>query len=182
MGVKVQVLKRGTMFAMRGAKLYELYTQYPAWEAAPAAVRDNLEKTVFRSTYAEIWRGTEEYFRTRDPKQLEKAARDPRHQMALVFRWYLGMSSRWANAGEPSRQLDYQVWCGPAMGAFNEWTKGSFLERPEERGVGVVGLNLMYHAAAATRLHVLRLQGFPVPAAWERRPPLPEAEVRRRLR
>ena len=48
--------------------------------------------------------------------------------MALVFRWYLGQSSRWANAGEPTRKLDYQVWCGPAMGAFNEWAKGSFLE------------------------------------------------------
>ena len=55
--------------------------------------------------------------------------------MALVFRWYLGLSSRWANAGEPSRQLDYQVWCGPAMGAFNEWAKGSFLEQPQNRTV-----------------------------------------------
>ncbi len=44
--------------------------------------------------------------------------------MALVFRWYLGQSSRWANAGEPTRKVDYQVWCGPAMGAFNEWTQG----------------------------------------------------------
>ncbi len=30
MGVKVQVLKRGTMFAMRAAKLYELYRAYPS--------------------------------------------------------------------------------------------------------------------------------------------------------
>src|SRR5438552_1506171 len=58
--------------------------------------------------------------------------------MALTFRWYLGLSSRWANAGEPTRQVDYQVWCGPAMGAFNEWAKGSFLERPEKRRVVTV--------------------------------------------
>ena len=56
--------------------------------------------------------------------------------MALVFRWYLGLSSRWANAGEAGRQLDYQVWCGPAMGAFNEWAKGSFLEAPREPNGG----------------------------------------------
>ncbi len=49
-----------------------------------------------------------------------------------MFRWYLGLSSRWANAGEAGRQLDYQVWCGPAMGAFNEWAKGSFLEAAAE--------------------------------------------------
>src|SRR4029077_15375289 len=39
MGVKVQVLKRGTMFAMRAQKLFELYRQYPAWEAIPEADR-----------------------------------------------------------------------------------------------------------------------------------------------
>ena len=58
--------------------------------------------------------------------------------MALVFRWYLGQSSHWANAGDPARAVDYQVWCGPAMAAFNEWVRGSFLERPEERRVATV--------------------------------------------
>ena len=35
-----------------------------------------------------------------------RAARDAKHRMALAFRWYLGLSSRWANAGEPSRRVD----------------------------------------------------------------------------
>ena len=82
--------------------------------------------------------------------------------MALVFRWYLGLSSRWANAGEPTRQVDYQVWCGPAMGAFNEWTKGSFLERAENRRVAVVGLNLLYGAAVCLRGQMLRGQGVDI--------------------
>ena len=49
MGVKVQVLKRGTMFAMRAAKLYELYRAYPSLEQIPAAERANLEKNLFRA-------------------------------------------------------------------------------------------------------------------------------------
>lgn len=66
--------------------------------------------------------------------------------MALVFRWYLGLSSRWANAGEPGRQLDYQVWCGPAMGAFNEWVKGTPLEATANRTVvGVASTSFMVH-------------------------------------
>ena len=36
--------------------------------------------------------------------------------MALVFRWYLGMSSRWAIEGSVERRSDYQIWCGPAQG------------------------------------------------------------------
>jgi hypothetical protein len=84
--------------------------------------------------------------------------------MALAFRWYLGMSSRWANSGVADRQVDFQVWCGPAMGAFNEWTKGSFLESPANRRVAVVARNLMHGAAVATRAHILACQGFSLPA------------------
>ena len=44
MGVTVQVLKRGTMFAMRGAKLYEIYNTYNGLQDIPDAVRMMLEK------------------------------------------------------------------------------------------------------------------------------------------
>jgi trans-AT polyketide synthase, acyltransferase and oxidoreductase domains len=164
MGVKVQVLKRGTMFAMRAAKLYELYRQFPAWEAIPAAERAQVEKNLLRTPFDDVWRQTRDFFQRRDPTQLPKAEADPRHKMALVFRWYLGLSSRWANAGEPTRQLDYQVWCGPAMGAFNEWAKGSFLERPENRRVVTVAKNLLHGAAVVTRVNMLTCQGVAVPA------------------
>ena len=58
---------------------------------------------------------------------------------------------------------DYQLWCGPAMGAFNAWTKGSFLERPEARGVVQIALNLLEGATAITRAHQLRTAGVAVP-------------------
>ena len=85
--------------------------------------------------------------------------------MALIFRWYLGMSSKWAIAGDPKRRADYQIWCGPAMGAFNDWVKGSFLEKLEERGVVQVALNLLEGAAVVTRAQQLRTYGVPVPSA-----------------
>jgi hypothetical protein len=96
--------------------------------------------------------------------------------MALVFRWYLGLSSRWANAGEPTRKVDYQVWCGPAMGAFNEWARGSFLEKASNRRIVTVARNLLHGACVLTRLHVLRCQGATVPAEWARVAPR-EAEA-----
>ncbi|MCZ7649055.1 MAG: PfaD family polyunsaturated fatty acid/polyketide biosynthesis protein [Planctomycetota bacterium] len=171
MGVKLQVLKRGTMFPMRAAKLYQLYRTYESLEALPAAERATLEQTVFRAPLDEIWAQTRSFFLQRDPSQVERAEREPRHKLALVFRWYLGMSSRWANAGEASRAVDYQVWCGPAMGAFNEWAKGSCLERPERRRVVAVALNILYGAAVLTRVHALRCQGVAVPpGAAEARP------------
>ncbi|MDD5629492.1 MAG: PfaD family polyunsaturated fatty acid/polyketide biosynthesis protein [Elusimicrobia bacterium] len=166
MGVKVQVLKRGTLFAMRAGRLYELYRAHESLEAIPAPQRAVLERDYFRAPCEDIWRRTREYFLRRDPAQAERGEREPKHRMALVFRWYLGQASRWANAGEPTRQADYQVWCGPAMGAFNEWAKGSFLEDPAERRAAVVAGNLLAGAAYLTRVHSLRCQGVSVdPAA-----------------
>src|SRR5207248_2908358 len=181
MGVRVQVLKRGTMFPMRAAKLYELYRQFPSWEAIPAADRVQVEKSLFRASFEEIWAQTREFFQRRDPTQLPRAESDAKHRMALVFRWYLGLSSRWANAGEPTRQLDYQVWCGPAMGAFNEWARGSFLEEPRRRRIVLVARNLLYGACVLTRLQMLRVQGADVPAAWARLTPLTDEELDERL-
>lgn len=165
MGVKVQVLKRGTMFPMRAAKLYEVYRANKSIEEIPAGDRDWLEKNLFRESLDEVWKQTCDYFSTRDPAQVERGNREPKHKMALVFRWYLGQSSRWANSGEPSRRLDYQIWCGPAMGAFNEWTRGTFLAQPGHRRVATVAYNLLYGAAVLQRINVLRSQGFPLPPA-----------------
>jgi trans-AT polyketide synthase/acyltransferase/oxidoreductase domain-containing protein len=181
MGVKLQVLKRGTMFAMRAQKLFELYRLFPSWEAIPEAERVQVEKTLLRRPFAEVWAETRAFFEKRDPTVLPKADAEPKVRMALVFRWYLGLSSRWANAGDATRQLDYQVWCGPAMGAFNEWAKGSHFEAPENRTVAGVALNLLYGAALHLRREALRQQGVTLPASVLRSEPVAPDELRARL-
>jgi PfaD family protein len=163
MGGRVQVLKRGTMFPMRAGRLYDLYRAHAGLENLPEADRMFVEKQLLRATIEEAWHSTREFFMKRDPRQVKRAEGDPKHRMALVFRSYLGLSSRWANGGEPSRVMDYQVWCGPAMGAFNEWTRGTFLEKPENRRVVVVGQNLLYGAAVQLRRQHLRAQGIQLP-------------------
>jgi PfaD family protein len=181
MGVKVQVLKRGTMFAMRAAKLYQIFNSRDSLDAIPSAERAWLEQTIFRATLDEVWKQTRSFWEKRDPGQLDRAVREPKHKMALVFRWYLGWSSRWANSGEPTRKADYQVWCGPAMGAFNEWVKGSHLERPENRHVVTIALNILYGAAVLLRATALRCQGVAFSPAVPRIAPLPLDDLHLRL-
>ena len=159
MGVKVQVLKRGTMFSMRAAKLYELYRAYNSIEDLPADERQKLEKTLFRKDLDQVWEETRSFFIQRDPRQLAKAEADPKYKMALVFRWYLGQSPVWANRGVEDRKLDYQIWCGPAMGAFNEWVKDSCLDATEQRRVATVAWNILFGAAVLIRANQLKLQG-----------------------
>ena len=173
MGVELQVLKRGTMFPMRAKKLYELYKNYESIEAIPLQERLKLEQQVFRSSLDEIWRQTEEHFNARDPHQIERAKDHPKRKMALIFRWYLGLSSRWSNSGEQGREADYQIWAGPAMGAFNNWVKGSYLEQFANRKAVEVGWHIMTGAAYMYRLRLLQMQGVWFPSACEVYTPQP---------
>lgn len=170
MGVKLQVVKRGTLFPMRANKLYEIYTRYDSIEAIPVEERQKLEKQVFRSTLDDIWAGTVAHFNERDPKQIERAEGNPKRKMALIFRWYLGLSSRWSNTGEQGREMDYQVWAGPALGAFNAWAKDSYLDDYQQRNAVDLAKHLMHGAAYLARVNLLTSQGIkldPELAHWK---------------
>lgn len=165
LGVKVQVLKRGTLFGVRAAKLYDIYTRFESLEQLPAALVTSLEKDFFQQSLDSVWAETNRYFMQFKPEEITRAMKEPKHRMALVFRWYLGLSSRWAIDGESNRRFDYQIWCGPAMGAFNEWVAGSFLEKLENRTVTQIAWNVMFGAASIARAQQLRLAGLNVPSS-----------------
>ncbi len=171
LGVKVQVLRKGSLFAQRAARLYDLYRNYESLDEIPAKIRMDLEREYFRRPIAEVEGDVRDFFGRRDPGQLERAGKDPRHRMALVFRWYLGQSSRWPISGDGSRQIDYQIWCGPAIGSFNEWVRGGFLANPRSRTVTQIGLNILEGAAVATRAQQARSHGIDVPSSVFNLPP-----------
>lgn len=181
MGVKVQVLKRGTMFAMRAGKLFELYRRCDSMDDLTPQERGMLEKQYFRATLEQTWESTKTFFQKADPAQIERGEKDPKHKLALIFRSYLGQSSRWANSGEPTRTVDYQIWCGPAMGAFNEWVQGSFLQAPENRKVVTVGMNILYGAAVTLRVNILKSQGIRLSAELSRPRPCEPGELTKLL-
>ncbi len=114
-------------------------------------------------TLEQVWEGCVSFFEERDPEQIEKAKGNPKRKMALIFRWYLGLSSNWANAGDPNRVMDYQIWCGPAMGAFNEWTKNSYLSQAKKRKVADVANHLLAGAAYLHRINTIKDQGVDLP-------------------
>ena len=172
MGVKVQVLKKGTLFPMRAQKLYELYSKYESIDQIPADEREKIEKQVFRRGLEEVWADTVKFFQERDPEQIERANQNPKRKMALIFRWYLGLSSKWSNSGEQGREMDYQIWCGPAMGTFNDWAAGTYLADYKNRRAVDVALHLLTGAAYLGRLQMLRLQGLQFPSSWEQYRPL----------
>jgi trans-AT polyketide synthase, acyltransferase and oxidoreductase domains len=162
MGAQVQVLKRGVFFPARARKLYDLYRQHESLEDIAPETRQLLENRYFRRSFDDVWGEVTAYFSERDPGEIAKAEQNPKHKMALVFRWYFGYSQRAAMTGAKESQVDFQIHCGPALGAFNQWVKGTGLESWRARHVDDIGLRLM----TATASHLL--QHSPATGGFER--------------
>lgn len=164
-GVEVQVLKRGTLFAMRGRKLHTFYRNGASYETLAAPDRKWIDD-VLGEPFEAAWKETQSYIRRVNPAEAAKAESDGNKRLALVARRYLFQGAQWAREGEPKRTADYQIWCGPAMGAFNEWVAGTPLEPAGSRTVRQIALNLLEGAARITRAGQLRSVGIAVPAQY----------------
>jgi PfaD family protein len=163
MGVRVQVLKKNTLYPIRAQKLYDIYTRFESIDDIPKEEKEKIEKQILQKTMEEVWQETVDFFTKRnDLEQIEKANNDPKKKMALIFRWYLGLSPYWARKAVAERKMDYQIWCGPSMGAFNNWVKGTELEKPENRFVADIANRIMKSATYLFRLNYLKSLGVEI--------------------
>lgn len=148
LGARVQVVRKGTLFAARANKLYQLYRQHDSLDGLGDADRRTLEERYFRRSLDEVWTETERYLRKSRPHELDLVARSPKAKMARVFRWYFTHSNRVAQAGTPDAAVNYQVHCGPALGAFNRVVAGTPLADWRARHPDAIADLLMAGAAA----------------------------------
>jgi trans-AT polyketide synthase/acyltransferase/oxidoreductase domain-containing protein len=158
MGAKVQVFKKGLLFPGRAKKLYDVYRQFNSLEDIDAQTRTQIETRYFKRTFADVYAETKAFFLRAMPETIERAERDPKHKMALVFRWYFVHSSRLARVGNPDEKVDYQIHCGPALGAFNQSVKGTPFENWRNRHVDEIAERLMTGASSIleNRFHAFR--------------------------
>ncbi|HET8840321.1 MAG TPA: hypothetical protein VFN35_02595, partial [Ktedonobacteraceae bacterium] len=139
-GAKIQVLKKGLFFPARANKLYELYRQYNALEEIDEKTRNMIQEKYFHRSFAEVYR---EIQASVPAQEIEKAERNPKHKMALIFAWYFGYTTHLALSGNQQHKVDYQIHCGPALGSFNQWVKGTELEEWRNRHVDEIGIKLI---------------------------------------
>ena len=154
-GAKVQVLKRGSLFAGRANRLYALYQSHASLQdIAPEVIKEIEERYLGRSLDA-VWDETARFYSRAAPGQLAEAEANPRKKMAMVFRWYFIHSSRLAIEGLADQRANFQIHCGPAMGAVNSWIRGTDLENWRSRHVDQLAERLM---AEATEIFLRRLR------------------------
>jgi trans-AT polyketide synthase, acyltransferase and oxidoreductase domains len=146
-GARVQVLSRGVLFPPRANKLHELWRNHGAWEQIDPKTRQQIEGKYFGRSFGEVFEETRNYYLREMPQQIDKAEVNPKHKMALVFRWYFVHTMRLAMKGDKNDRVNYQVHTGPAMGAFNQWVKGTGLENWRNRHPDALGELLMKETA-----------------------------------
>jgi trans-AT polyketide synthase/acyltransferase/oxidoreductase domain-containing protein len=144
MGGKAQVLKKGLLFPTRANKLYEIYRQYQGLDELDAKTKRKIEDKYFGCTLEEAFRECE---RTLTARHIEKAADNPQYRMLLLFKWYLMRSTEQAITGDSKHRVNYQIFCSPALGAFNQWVKGTDLEDWRNRHVDRIAVHLMRETA-----------------------------------
>jgi trans-AT polyketide synthase/acyltransferase/oxidoreductase domain-containing protein len=147
LGARVQVVRKGTLFPGRANKLEQIYNQYESLDQIDKRTRAVLEESYFKRPFEEVWRETREYLARDKADQIEQAERNPKRKMALLFKWYFARTARAAIQGIPEEKVNYQIHCGPAMGAFNRFVKGTELEDWRTRHVDVITERLMEGAA-----------------------------------
>jgi trans-AT polyketide synthase/acyltransferase/oxidoreductase domain-containing protein len=168
LGAKVQVLKKGLFFPARANKLYELYQRHTSLDEIDEKTRRQIEERYFRRSFDEVWEETKAYYLRSGRKTADELERHPKLKMALVFRWYFTHSSRLARSGADESKVDYQIHCGPAMGSFNAWVKGSPLAAWRNRHVADIGHRIMEGAAEHLNAWLSRLALADAPAPHER--------------
>lgn len=146
-GAKVQVLGKGVFFPGRGNKLYELYNRHNSLDEIDSQTRKQIEEKYFNRSFEDVWSETKSYYSRINP-EFDKLEPTPKQKMGLVFRWYFIHTTRLAMSGAEEEKVNYQVHCGPALGAFNQWVKGTALESWRNRHVSDIGERIMNGAAA----------------------------------
>lgn len=144
LGSKVQVLKKGVFFPARAEKLVSLYRQHDSLESIDGATRRQIEERFLRRSFEEVYGDIRQSYPAGD---IERAERLPKHRMALVFKRYFKDASRFALNGELERKVDFQIHCGPALGAFNQWMAGGDMASWRKRHVDDIALRLLDETA-----------------------------------
>jgi trans-AT polyketide synthase/acyltransferase/oxidoreductase domain-containing protein len=147
LGAKVQVLRKGLHFPARANKLYDLYTRYDSLAAIDEKTKQQIEERYFKRSFNEVWEETKAYYLKEKPEAIQKAEINPKNKMALIFRWYFVHTTRLAMKGNPEQTADYQIHCGSALGAFNQWVKDTPLKNWRNRHVDEIAIKIMHETA-----------------------------------
>ncbi len=145
-GFKIQALTKGTKFVNNSDFLANIWNRYDSLEAIPELTIKRLER-IFGHTVEKVWELVIEYKKNHNQEQIEEAKNDPKLKMTLIFVWYYAFTQKVTSTGDISFIEHYQIHSGAAIGAFNQFVKGTTYEKWQNRNVNEIAALLMNYAS-----------------------------------
>lgn len=138
-----QVVKKGSLFKARADRLLRLARR----ESLSLEDRHALEQLAAAC-----------FGQSLDAALASDGNTDSTDPAARLMARYLEQSLRWAIQGDLEHATNYQIPSGPAIGAFNEWVRGTELEDRSHRTIAAIAEKIMNGAAdtIAERLSALK--------------------------
>jgi trans-AT polyketide synthase/acyltransferase/oxidoreductase domain-containing protein len=139
-GAKVQVLKKGVFFPARANKLYDLYIHNNSIDEIDEKTKKQIQEKYLKRSFESVFEELKQHY---DTSIIMKAESNPKYKMALIFKWYFYYANQLAVSGNTESKVDYQVYTGPALGAFNQWILDSEYKEWRKRHVDDIGKMLL---------------------------------------
>lgn len=137
---QMQVLKKGTLFYVCVEKFYNLYHEVNSIDEIDPKTRELIETRYLKKSFEEV---LQEIMLSDKFRAMNTSYITPKLQLELVFNWYMEQAFQWAIEGNTNNQLNYEIMCSSALGAFNQWVKGTSFEDWRNRTVVAVSEKLM---------------------------------------
>ncbi|WP_144558024.1 ACP S-malonyltransferase [Shouchella miscanthi] len=132
---QTQVVKKGMFFPARANKLHDLLKQYKKVSEIDFKTKELIEERYLNEKIINIIQTNEH--------QSSSSRRTPKSQIQEVLKFYLKNTVQLAIKGEASQKVNFNIYCGPALGAFNRWIKGTELENWRNRNIDVIAKKLI---------------------------------------
>jgi trans-AT polyketide synthase/acyltransferase/oxidoreductase domain-containing protein len=146
-GSKIQVVAKGLLFPARAKELHTLYKFHNAIDEIDQSTKLRIQNKYFNRSFDDVWKETQNYYIKANPIELVQAEKYPKYKMGLIFKWYHSHCNKLAIHGIAEQMVNFQIQCGSAMGAFNQWVKDTSLKHWQNRHVVTIAEELMSQAA-----------------------------------
>ncbi len=143
-GARAQVVRKGLYFPARAQKLYDLYRLNNGLDDLSHKEKQQIEQHFMHRSIETV---LQEIIDTESSQEIQKINENDKYKMAKVFKWYFEHAQKSTLNGQQQDQDNYQIYCGPALGAFNQWVSGTELESLQNRHVDDIALRLLSAAA-----------------------------------
>jgi trans-AT polyketide synthase, acyltransferase and oxidoreductase domains len=140
LGSRVQVLKKGLFFPSRAEKLVSLYHQHGAIDQIDVKLSKQIQERYFKRSFDVV---LAEIRADCSPQEWSKIEGTPKYRMGQIIRRYFSDTTRWAMDGDMDHKVDFQIHCGPAQGALNQWLAGTELQDWRSRHADELAVRLL---------------------------------------